>query len=51
MKNLKIPISLKFKSLEECDEINELDKIPFDENMKIHDFMKISNPEFLHLAF
>ena len=47
-KNLKIPIKMQFKPFEKCINTKE---IPFDENMKIHDFMKFNSSEILHVAF
>ena len=46
-KQIRLPISLKFQSLQQS--LNE--KIPFDPNMTMHDFLKINHPYILHIAF
>lgn len=46
-KQIKMPISIKFQSLEK----SLTEKIPFDSNMTMHDFLKINHPYILHIAF
>lgn len=43
-----MPLNLKFESFEKTIYSN---KIPFDDNMKIHDYMKFTNSELLHICF
>lgn len=50
-KNVKTPITVSFKSLENMWMSTSFDDVPFDENLLIHDFEKIDNPRVLFIAF
>jgi ubiquitin-activating enzyme E1 len=48
VKNVKLPVTLAFKSLKDTFKSKE---VPFDQNLRNTDFLKMEYPEILHIAF